>query len=414
MMQAIRRVIGDSYFRNSAFFFSASMLVAFLNYLFHPVLARLLSFQDFGDVQAFLALCGLLSTFMGGFSIATVHASVNCEDQQECSAVIASLRKTALMLILSIFAILVIGSSFFATELHFSSPWLFVTPGGLLTMGALQTFRVGYLQGQRNFKAVSFANVLVSGGRLLLAALFVWLGWRSFGAVTGILCAQIISFLFVFWKTRSMFISHATSLSSARVREELAHVGFFAISTIFVTVLYNTDILVVKRFFDPDLAGAYSGISTMANIVYFLTSSFAVVLISSVKRTHSVEERRRTFLKAASLIGTIGGSFAIFCFFFPQFLTQLLMGTRYLPYAYLLPWLVFAFFFASLVNLCVYFALALRQKGLIAIALCVSFLLILSVLFRHDSLIHIAQNYLVVNGIALIGMSAFISRHLKE
>ncbi|MFA5130529.1 MAG: oligosaccharide flippase family protein [Patescibacteria group bacterium] len=414
MFHTIRRATKDPFFRNSALFFSASMVVAFLNYLFHPVLARLLSLQDFGDVQAILAMFGILSTIMGGFSIATVHASVNCEDQNECSAVIASLRRTALILILSIFVILTVGSRFFATELHFSSPWLFVILGGSLVMGALQIFRTGYLQGQRNFKAVSIANILISGGRVLFSAVFVLLGWRAFGASFGILSAQIISFAYVFCKTRKILSAHATALSSERVREELGYVVFFAVSTIFVTALYTTSVLVVKRFFSPEIAGAFSGISTIANIVFFATSSFATVLLSSIKRTHANEERRKIFFKATALISVIGLSFSLLCLVFPSFITRILIGARYVPYAYLLPWLVFAFFFASLVNVCVYYSLAMRQKGLILLAICVSFALVLLIAIRHDSPLQIAQNYLAINVIALIAMGIFVSRQLKK
>ena len=414
MLAKIKAAYHDSFLRNSALFFAASMIVAFLNYLFHPVLARLMSLQDFGDVEALLALFGILSTMMSGFSIATVHASVNCEDRNECAAVISALRKTALIIILLIFTILVVGSRFFANELHFSNPWLFVILGASLVIGALQTFRNGYLQGQRDFKAVSIASILISGGRLLLAVLFVWIGWRSFGGAFGMLSAQVISFGYVFWKTRKTLAPNLSSLSAERVREELGYVGFFAISIAFVTFLYNTDILVVKRFFDPHLAGAYSGISTMGNIVYFATSSFAAVLLSSVKRSHGVEERRKSFLKAIALIGAIGGSFVLLCLVIPEFLTRLLMGARYVPYAYLLPWLVSAFFFAAMANACVYFALALRQRGLMILAICVSVLLIILIACRHGSPLEIAQNYLLIDAIAALSVFGFISRKLWE
>lgn len=414
MLHTIKRHLKDPFFRNSALFFSASMVVAFLNYLFHPILARVMSLQDFGDIEALIALSSVLSTFMSGFAVATVHASVNCEDKDECAAVIASLRKTALIFILSIFTILVIGSQFFANQLHFSSPLLFIILGLVLVVGALQTFRNGYLQGQRDFKAVSLANIIQSGGRLLLAALFVWIGWHSFGAAIGMLCAQIVSFAYVFLKTRQLLTKHATALGSDRVREELMNVGFFAIATLFVTILYNTDILIVKRFFAPDVAGAYSGISTMANIVYFVTGSFSLVLLSSVKRSDGGEARRRTFFKAVILITAIGGAFVLLCLCFPQFLTGLLMGARYVPYAYLLPWLVLSFFFASLANVCVYFALALRKKGLTINAIVVSLLLAFLVAFRHDSLLQIAQNYLTINVIAVVVMGAFVSGQLKS
>ncbi len=372
----------------------------------------MLPLHEFGDVEALLALYGMLATLMSGFSIATVHASVNCEDKAECSAVVASLQKTALILIGSVFLVLVISSRFLASQLHFSSAWLFVVLGVILFANTLQSFRMSYLQGQRMFPTMSIANIISSGGRLALAALGVWVGWHAFGAAVGILCALLISLAFTSWKTRHALTAHTQGLGKERVREELSLVGFFAISTIFVTILYNTDIIVVKRFFAPDVAGLYSGISTIANIVLFLTSSFAAVLLSSVKRSHNVDERRRAFMKAIKLIGGGGGVFTIVCLIFAAPITTLLMGSRYLGMAYLLPWLVTAFFFSSLANVCINFAIALRQKGLIPLALCVSFVLVTLIAFRHGSPLEIAQNYLIVNILAAIGTGIFISRHL--
>lgn len=413
MIHIIKRAVQDPFFRNSALFFFASMIVAFLNYIFHPILARLLSLQDFGDVQAIFALYGLLATVLAGFSIATVHASVNCEDQNECASIIATLRKTALVVILIIFAFLALGSQFLASQLHFSNAWLFVVLGASLIMGALQAFRNGYLQGQRDFKSVSIANIIISGGRLVFAVLFVFVGWKSFGAAFGMLAAQIVSFVFVFQKTRKILSVHASSLGSERVKQELLYVGFFAVSTIFVTVLYNTDILVVKRFFSPDIAGGYSGISTIGNIVYFSTSSFAAVLLSSIKRTHGVETRRRLFFKAVMFISLIGGVFSLICSIFPEFVTRVLMGTQYVPYASLLPWLIFAFLGASLVNVCIYFLLALRDHALIGYAICLLLFLICCIGFRHKTPLEIAQDYFIVNFVALIGASILVAKHLR-
>ncbi|MBP6931477.1 MAG: hypothetical protein KBB62_02010, partial [Candidatus Pacebacteria bacterium] len=52
----IKKLKSDVFFRQYAIYFTGSMVVAFLNYVFHPLLGRLLSPSDFGDIQALISL----------------------------------------------------------------------------------------------------------------------------------------------------------------------------------------------------------------------------------------------------------------------------------------------------------------------------------------------------------------------
>ena len=72
----IKKLIKDDFLKNNAIFFIGSMAVAVLNYLYHPILGRMMSVEDFGEVQSLISLFIQLSIFMGVFNIITVNGAV--------------------------------------------------------------------------------------------------------------------------------------------------------------------------------------------------------------------------------------------------------------------------------------------------------------------------------------------------
>lgn len=416
MLNRLRAIWSDTYFRKSGVFFIGSMTVAVLNYLYHPVLARFLSLHDFGDVEALLVFSTMIGTVMGGFTFAAVHASVNCETEEECSAVIRLLRNGGLAVVGVFFLVLVIGSKGFAGALHFSDSKLFVVLAVSMVVSVLYSMRSAFLQGKGRFGAMALGSIIISAGRLVLAIALVYLGWRSFGAIIGLFLAQLIALIYIYALTyHDLHASKSIGfkLSWGRIKNEFAYVALIAISQVFITCLYSTDVLMVKRFFAPDIAGGYSGVSAISNIIFFATAPFAAVLLSQIKRADQVSYHRKSFFKALFTIIAIG-AVGVCCFAIaPNLIVKILMGNRYLPYAYLLPWLGSAFFFAAITNVCVYLGLALRRRALIILAIC-GFLTVIAIsAIRHGSLLQIAQNYLMVDILAAASSFWFVWKDLK-
>lgn len=392
------------------------MIVAALNYAFHPVMSRLLSLRDFGDVQAAFSLATQMTTVIGAFTLATVHASVNADDSESTQAVIKLLRRAALGII-GVFIIgLLLGAHVLTAKFQFASSSLLFALAAFLVSSVLYSIRLGFLQGKAKFLHVSLANILVSGGRLLFAAFFVWLGWRAFGAMAGFVAAQIVALMLVTFWTRDHLRSAAAdtqALSRKQMLKELGFVAFIGCITVFITMLYTSDVLIVKQLFSPDVAGLYSGISTVAKITIFATGPFSAVLLSSIKRKGDADDRRKVFLKALGLVVVAGGSACAAFLVAPTFFTQLLIGKRYVSSAFLLPWLATAFFLVSIANVCCNLGIALRRRGLIFVVASGSVALILLGALRHQTLLHVAQAFFGAALIAAVGGLFFAWQELR-
>lgn len=393
------------------------MVVAVLNYAFHPVMSRLLSVRDFGDVQAAFSLATQMTTVIGAFTLATVHASVNADESGSAQAVVKLLRRAALAIV-GVFIIgLLLGARELTKNFQFASPTLLFALAAFLVSSVLYSVRVGFLQGKAKFFHVSAASILVSGGRLAFAALFVWLGWRAFGAMAGFVAAQLVSLALVTFWTRDHLRASGTdvrTLTRKEMLKELGFVVFIGCVTVFITALYTSDVLLVKRLFTPDEAGIYSGISTVAKITIFATGPFSAVLLSAVKRKGTVADRKPVFLKALGLVAAAGGSACLAFLVAPAFFTRLLIGERYVSSAFLLPWLAGAFFLVSIANVCCNLGIALRRKRLLFVVISGSVSLILLVLWQHGSLLEIAHAFFGAALVSSLGGLAFALQELRD
>jgi O-antigen/teichoic acid export membrane protein len=152
-----------------------------------------------------------------------------------------------------------------------------------------------------------------------------------------------------------------------------------------MTLFFSFDTILVKYLFSPEVAGQYSGVSIIARVVLFLTGSFAVVLLSSVKVNGTHRENTDQLKKAMIVTSVLGGVTAIIFALFPSFVTHLLFGTRYDAMSYLLPALSFTMLFISLCTLLANFHIALRHYAVlmyVAVGVAVAAVLLI---VQHDT-----------------------------
>lgn len=398
-MLLINKIKQDPFFRNYLIVFSSSIVAAFLSYLFHPILGRLLSVADFGEVQALLALYTQLAIFFSVFSLITVNISANIEDQFERVAVIKELKKIAL----GLSGFLILGILLFSGSLqkffHFSNDGIFIGLALLLFINASLLFRNAYLQGQSNFKAISLAGILGAGGKLILAVIFVAIGFRVAGAMAGLVAAQLLVYGYVFAKTRNVFRKDPAkadihALEKNRVAKELYYGLLVLAATGCITLLYTSDILIIKRLFSGEIAGLYSGISLAAKIIFFATGAITSILLPTVKLKNE-EQKNKTVLKKSFLLLflTGGGLFLLFSLF-PRLVITLLFGSNYLALSWLLPKLALLMFLISIVNLFFYYFLALRRFFLLPLAIISLMILAALTSIHHDTLAKIINNFI--------------------
>lgn len=405
MKKTLNRYWNDSFWRNNALFLAGSLFVAFLNYLYHPILGRLMDVSSFGEVQALLSIFNLIGMLLIAFQIVIINVSANYK--KSGAIVVQQFEYLALLFILGVFLLITAGSFKLQHFFNFSSNLPFFILGLALVLSVLTAFRQGYVQGKSNFKAVTLSNIIGALGKLLFSILLIFLGFQTLGAIAGIMIAQFLVFVYIAIVAKQTgFISairkNAALPNFKLLRPEIFYLLSVMIVFSIVTLLYTGDILAVKRYFAPEVAGQYAGISAIAKVLFFATASFAGVLLASVGRSYSVEHNKLISRKSLLLVIVVGGLILLMFSLFPRLVISVMIGQRYVDYAHLLPTLALVVFLVSIANLCFYYFLALRQYIVVPIALVGGATTLTLNLLRHDSLELVIQNFMIGSVAVLI------------
>jgi O-antigen/teichoic acid export membrane protein len=282
--------------------------------------------------------------------------------------------------------------------MKFVSPYPFIALMLILVMGVYFTFRNAWLQGREDFKSASWAGVISSASKLIFSIVLVYIGWRTLGAIGGMLLAQFIALIYVWYKTRE-FSFAGKKLSREEKKDLLLHHGKYALLILFSTgciaFLYAFDVVVVKHYFSPVTAGLYSGVATIAKIIFFATGAVATVLFPAIKIKNSFRENSKFLAKAMSIVVIIGGSSFLVFALFPDILITLLIGRKYLALSNLMPALSIVMLLVSIANVLILFFVAIKNYALIYISVTSVILVLVLTGLRHGNPQEIIVNFIL-------------------
>lgn len=407
LMSMLGKIKKSSFLKQNAVFFIGALLVSVLNYLYYPILGRLLNLTEYGEVQILVSLFLQLIIFMTVLGQVTVNVVANYDDVRQRNKIIFELQKVAFMISIGIFIIGSACSWWVASVLQFESPWPFIVLLLALIATVPFTFQTSYLRGMKKFGTVSLSNILGAISKLIFSVAFIVIGWGTAGAIGGVVAAQVVASLYAFRVSRKLDYGSITNQryfafpDIKAILPELKFSIFVLIASLGVTILSSLDTVIVKAFFDPEVAGGYAGISTVAKIIFFLTASVAQVMLPSIKLHAPKVENRRLLLKSFALVATLGGGAFVVFALFPQFIMTTLMGNSFAPYAHILPTLSLALFLVSVINLIVCYYIALRRyeiAGVVSVGVVVTIILLI---FGHGSLDVVALNLMYGSAILL-------------
>jgi O-antigen/teichoic acid export membrane protein len=184
---------------------------------------------------------------------------------------------------------------------------------------------------------------------------------------------------------------------------ELTFGLFVLIGSMVITLQYSLDVIIVKHYFDPHTAGLYAGVASVARIIFFLTASVALVLMSWVKLGAGAGQNRKVLLGSLGLTAAAGLPVVIACVWQPHKITTLLMGNAYQSVADILPKLAVAVFVIAIINVFVSYFLALRRYGMAPALLAGAVITYWLMVTHHATLNAIVQN-LLIGSFAMLGL----------
>ncbi len=382
------------------------MAGAALNYLFYPVVGRILEPKEFGEVQVVVALSVQSAAVFSIVRLIVVREVANADTD---TAIALTHRVQSYMRQISVVLAVagLVAAPFLAQALQYRSIVPMILLVALVVLGVIRAPIDGFLRGRQLFGQSALADFSNAALKLVLAATLALVGFGVGGALTGVILASLGSYIFEVYAARRVGFHKHHAAAKERLTvpvitfalRSLASIGLASMS---ITILVGLDTVMAKRFFEPEVAGLYSGISIISNILFYATISVTGVLFSSVKRKQSEAANRRILLFSGGLVaaaGTIGLlAFAVL----PDLIIKILLGSRYLPLAHLLPYAGGAMLALSLTNLLMMYCIALDTKGVGLVSFVGTLTVVICVLLSHGTIEKLAVSFCIGNLLMLI------------
>ncbi|SHN09107.1 oligosaccharide flippase family protein [Polaribacter sp. KT 15] len=384
-MQALIRFVKKGIKPEQLFMLSV-LLVNGGNYLYNLVLGRVLGPEKFADAAILITFLLVLSFVAMTFQLVTAKFSVLFEDSV-FSGFISKIYKNALLTGIFLAILIVVFSlqlqSFFRT----TSSTMFVIFGIGVPFYFLMSVNRGIFQGKQELKSLSITYQSEMISRLLLTFTLLYL----LDIDSSLIIAIGIFFSFIFgllpFRTSNFSLSKKFVLDTANkklVKNFFIITAFYELTQI---IINNSDILLVKHYFESYEAGLYASLALIGRVVYFIAWMFVMLLLPTVVQLKKEgKDTLPILLKYVAYIAVIAATIVLSCFFFPDEIIKILFGSEYLSISNLLWKYASATGIFAISNIFAYYYLSLDKYVPVVLSGIFGMLQIVLVVLFHDSL----------------------------
>ena len=251
------------------------------NYIYNLLLGRILGPKEFSDAAVLITLLLVISFVAMTFQL-LVARFVGTIQQKFFSSLMRSVYKYAMYVGILIGLVMMLFSGLLSQFFNTSSPQMFIIFGFGVPLYFLMSVNRGYYQGQKKFSQLSITYQLEMLIRLLFTLFLLWiLPIKSSNIVSIGIVISLLAALFPF-----NISFRSTSVHVILPKEQKQQIKKFFVITAFYEltqiIINNSDILLVKHYFDAYQAGLYASLALIGRVVYFMAWMFVMLLLPTV------------------------------------------------------------------------------------------------------------------------------------
>jgi O-antigen/teichoic acid export membrane protein len=295
---------------NNGLFAILSLAGSALSYLLYPVLAKLITPEQFGDVSVVIALAGQIGGLLLAFNVVSIYI-VDTHEHEHALRITETIQKIVIQVLLAATGVVMLASPWLSHALKIGSSWTLLGLGLLLLLNVPAVVWTGFLQGHNELARIGIYSLVVAAAKLAGAVVLTLAGLGAPGAIIGILVGQLVGLWVVRMVPGTQLPSAkgaVSKITAAEVKVVRPLAGYVAESLTVVgvfSVLFAIDIVLAKAFFAPYLAGLYSGVAALGRIIFFGTSILTWIMLANLT-THDLAKSRATLMRYLGLIAGLG------------------------------------------------------------------------------------------------------------
>lgn len=391
------------------------LLGSVLAYLFNVILARKLSPADYGIFVALITFMSQVTVLSQFINIPLAQYATQFFSKKQTARAAFLYKKSVIYMLLLCGAIIIIFllcSHIVGNFLQIKNILYIWMLGLLVALTYFSVINSAFLQSMLRFRFMAVLNFTANASKLILGAMFVFIGFKVYGALGAVFFASLIPVIIGFYQLR--FLLQYTGEHTALSKKDIFS---YAIATSLIsyalTSFSSTDLLLVKHFFSPTTAGLYSGLSLIGRVIFYLTAPIGTVLFPLViKKFHQGEDFLKTFYLALGLVFVPSILITLFYFIFPDFTVKIFFQNK--QYAMLhsyVGWYGLFMTIISLLSISTTFLLSLKKTFILLPMLIGALLQVILIFIFHNNFLQIISISTAITSILLIGILLYYGKN---
>lgn len=395
-------------------FILSSFVVNAGNYVYNLLLGRVLGPKAFADAAILITLLLVVSFIAMTFQLVVAKFTVAFDETYK-----EQLKNWVLKRALSVGLVIGALTIGFSPELqqffNTSSSSMFVFFGCGIPVYFVMSVHRGSLQGTSDFVALSGTYQFEMWARLILTFLLLFIiGLTAIESVSIAIALSFIAGLFP-KKKRTENLLTAPILSKTQKKQIRA---FFIVTVCYECtqiICNNSDILLVKHFFEVHEAGLYASLALIGRVVYFITWMFVMLLLPKVISKQKLgENTTHIVLQYVGYISALSLTITGLAFLFPETAVLLLFGEAYISIAPFLGWYALATSLFAVSNIFAYYFLSLDTYLPILFSGIMGFAQIGLIYAFHNTLFDVVMMQIIAMALLLIVQIGYFLKEIKR
>lgn len=389
------------------FFMITMFVVNFGNYIYNLLLGRILGPAAFADAAILITLLLVLSFIGMTFQIVTAKYTVLFSDSFLSQFLhFMATRAVVFGCLLAVFGI--ICSDYLSHILNTQNSIIFTLFSFSLPFYFLMSVNRGLYQGQINLYDLSKTYFYEMFCRLSVTFILIYFCPKNISSVyvsIGILISIIVGLIPFQKKITQAKIAVETPIETKPIMLFFLITAFYECTLI---IINNSDIFLVKHFFDNYSSGLYASLALIGRVVYFVAWMFVMLLLPKVlllkkegKATQGILFKYVFYVIILSVV-IVGTTFL-----FPELMVKILFGAEYLSIANLLWKYALATSVFAISNIFAYYFLSIQKYIPVGFSAFFGGVQIVLILLYHSSLNQVVNMQLIAMFLLLLSQSVF-------
>ena len=302
-----------------------SAVVSAFNFGYNVATARMLGPEGFGHASAAVTLLMLVSAITLSFQLVCAKFVARNESAGAKQSIYRVLHRKAWFVGLLLAVAVAAASGPIADYLNLPSRGIVLLLAAGIAFYIPLGARRGRMQGACSFGPLSANFVLEAVTRFGGALLLMWIGYGVLGAVGALTASVAIAYLLPTGRTKREPQTGAGMVVPASFREGMQAIVFF----VGQVVINNIDILLVKHYFSPEMAGLYAAVALVGRVVYFSSWQVVSAMFPIAAGSKSERESASVLVVPLLLVVAIAVGAVVLLGTFSHAIVTFIFGGRY-------------------------------------------------------------------------------------